>query len=125
MIDTILLEMMLFPIKVRLAVKQLLANRLERIAVLYQRSQVSDTKAAMPAIHSRALESLKSSINQDKALIAQRRGEPAPEARTPTTLDEESQSIRSGANQATQSPKSIKPRPTRDKQKSRRRTYMK
>lgn len=125
MIDTILVEIMLFPIRVKLTVKQLLVKRLERIAVLHQRSQASDTKVAIPLIHARALESLKSSINQDLDLIAQRKGEPAAEAETPKASEEESQSTIYGSNQAAQSPKIIKPGRVRDKQKSRRRSYMK
>ena len=117
MINTILVEVILAPIRIRLAVKKLLVKRMERIAILYQRSQGTDAKVTMPQIHSNALESLQSSINRDQALIAQRKGQSPP-------LAEYSESVVPEPEKAKPESVSVKP-PERDKRKSRRKSYMK
>ena len=123
MIDTILAEVTLAPTRVRLAIKELLVKRLERIAVLYQRSHSSDSKVKMPSIHANALESLKSSISRDRALIAERKGETPRQAEQEERLSQEAISER--LIPESQSPKSAKQRLDRDKRKSRRKSYMK
>lgn len=128
MIDTFLAEITLVPTRVRLAIKEILVKRLERIAVLYQRSHAGDAKVTMPTIHSNALASLKSSISQDRALIAERKGEAHPVNENPESIKPEDYGNSTPAahpGSVNRAPKSVKQRQERDKKKSRRKSYMK